>query len=248
MNSISMNKYDIHTHILPGIDDGSPDVDISLILIEELEKQGVSHIALTPHFYTQFFDMSTGFSKNGTTVKEYLDTRDMCLNSLKAEYTGKIKFILGCELHMSENILKAKDLTPFCYQNTNYLLAEMPYNSTFPNDQIEWLRILIKHFDVVPVLAHIERYPVLIKNKALLEQLIDMGCMVQINTQSLYTMFLGKKIVKMINSGYIHFLGSDTHSTMRGCDFAQGYAIIKKHCTEDKIKLFSLNSKKIFGE
>lgn len=243
-----MNKYDIHTHILPSIDDGSPDVDISLILIEELEKQGVSHIALTPHFYTQFFDMSTGFSENGTTVKEYLDTRDMCFNSLKAEYTGKIKFILGCELHMSENILKAKDLIPFCYQNTNYLLVEMPYNSIFPNDQIEWLRILIKHFDVVPVLAHIERYPVLIKNKVLLEQLIDMGCMVQINTQSLYTMFLGKKIVKMINSGYIHFLGSDTHSTMRGCDFAQGYDIIKKHCSEDKIKLFSLNSKKIFEE
>lgn len=248
MNSISMNKYDIHTHILPGIDDGSPDIDISLILLEELEKQGVSHVALTPHFYTQYFDMSTGCSEDGITVKEYLETRDMCMSSLKAEYKGKIKLILGCELHMSENILKAKNLMPFCYQNTNYLLTEMPYNSIFSTNQIEWLRVLIKHFCVVPVLAHIERYPVLLKDKALLERLIDMGCMIQVNTQSLYTIFLGKKIIKMINNGYVHFLGSDTHSTMRGCDFAPGYTVIEKHCKEDRIKSFFVNSKKIFGE
>lgn len=49
-----MNKYDIHTHILPSIDDGSQDIDISIILLNELEGQGVTHLALTPHFYTQY--------------------------------------------------------------------------------------------------------------------------------------------------------------------------------------------------
>ena len=228
--------------------DSSSLEELEFSSLEELEYQGVSHIALTPHFYTQFFDMSTGRSENGMTIEEYFETRDMSLEALKAEYQGRIKLISGCELHMSENVLNAKDLTPFCYQNTNYLLAEMPYNTNFPPNQIEWIRVLIEHFGLVPVLAHIERYPVLIKNRALLEQLIAMGCMVQINTESLYTMFLGRKIVKLINNGYVHFLGSDTHSTMRGCDFAPGYAVIEKHCTEDKINSFAINSKKIFGE
>lgn len=237
-----MNKYDIHTHILPAIDDGAYDVDISLVLLEELERQGVTHIALTPHFYTHRSDMSQ------SSINNFINARQSAFNEIRAVYNGKIKLILGCELHLTENILKTGDISAFCYDGTNYLLTEMPYYSTFPQDEIELLNTLIKTYKVTPVLAHIERYPVLLKNISLLENLIDMGCMTQVNTESFARIFTGKKLAKLINNGYIHALGTDTHSTMRGCDYAQGYDFIEYYCKPDKIKFITENSRKIFGE
>ncbi|MEE0859100.1 MAG: CpsB/CapC family capsule biosynthesis tyrosine phosphatase [Acutalibacteraceae bacterium] len=237
-----MNKYDIHTHILPAIDDGAYDVDISLVLLEELERQGVTHLALTPHFYTQRSDMSQ------SSINKFVSARKSAFDELKAVYNGKIKLILGCELHLTENILKADDISPFCYSGTNYLLTEMPYYSKFPQNEIELLNVLIKHYKVIPVLAHIERYPVLLSNTSLLERLIDMGCITQVNTESFANFFRSKRLVKLINNGYIYALGSDTHSTTHGCDYAKGYNYIEFYCKPDKLEFITENSRKIFGE
>lgn len=236
-----MNKYDIHSHILPGIDDGAEDVDISLVLLEELEKQGVTHLALTPHFYTQLQPLSS------IVVQSFIQEREKAFNLLKDEYGGKIKLILGCELHLTNNILALNDITPFCYNGTSYMLTEMPYNSIFPPNEIELLKVIINTYNVTPVLAHIERYPVLLKNKALLCKLVEMGCMAQINTESLSKIIVGKKLIKLVNEGLVHFVGTDTHSTMRGCDYEAGFSILEKKCLEQAINTVMANSQKLFN-
>lgn len=241
-----MEKYDIHTHILPDIDDGSADIDISLILLEELEEQGVTHVAFTPHFYSQNFDMKIGVSMMGETIEQYLDRRLHCFKMVSNAYEGDMRFTYGCEVYMSENLLEADDLSFFCYRNTNFMLVEMPYDSNFPPEQIEWLNALIHHYRIVPILAHIERYPILIKNPYMLETLVNMGCMAQVNTEGLYTRFLGKKLIKLINMGFVHFIGSDTHSTIRGCDYGRGYRILDKNCPPEVISRIIQNGRMLF--
>ncbi|MCI6007585.1 MAG: hypothetical protein MRZ25_04970 [Ruminococcus sp.] len=236
-----MNKYDIHTHILPAIDDGSQDIDISVVLLEELESQGVTHLALTPHFYTQYSPVTNH------AVKEFVAKRQNAYNLVKSEYSGSIRLILGCELHLTQNLMCLEDITPFCYENGRYMLTEMPYNCTFKSDDIKLLESVINKYGVTPILAHIERYPVLLKDQQLLEKLISMGCMAQVNTESLCKMFVGQKLIKYLNSGLVQFIGTDTHSTVRGCDFAKGYKVISKKCTPNVIENLSNYGKKLFG-
>lgn len=235
-----MNKYDIHTHILPAIDDGSQDIDISVVLLEELESQGVTHLALTPHFYTQYSPVTSH------AVKEFVAKRQNAYNLVKSEYSGSIRLILGCELHLTQNLLSLENITPFCYENSRYILTEMPYNCTFKSDDIKLLESVINKYGVTPILAHIERYPVLLKNQQLLEKLISMGCMAQVNTESLCKMFVGQRLIKYFNSGLVQFIGTDTHSTVRGCDFAKGYKVISKKCTPNVIENLSNYGKKLF--
>lgn len=235
-----MKKYDIHSHILPSIDDGASDIDISLLLLEELENQGVTHLALTPHFYTQYDEVEE-------RLAEFLDAREYLYARLKEEYNGDITLTIGSEVHLSENILFIKNLKDLCYKSTNYMLIEMPYNSNFPDEQIQILSEMINKRKITPVLAHIERYSILLKNKELLVSLKKMGCIMQINTESLNKMFLRKKIIKLINEGFVTVLGSDTHSTMRGCDYDIGFSVIEKNCEKQVIENICNTSKALFS-
>lgn len=234
-----MKKYDVHTHILPSIDDGAEDIDISLLLLEELENQGVTHLALTPHFYTQYDNVEQGFT-------EFLKAREYSYNHLIKHYNGNITLTIGSEVHLSENILSIKNLKDLCYSSTDYMLIEMPYNSTFPSEQIKILSEIINKHKITPVLAHIERYPVLLKNRKLLIRLKKMGCIMQINTESLARVFLKKKILKLINEGFVTTIGSDTHSTMRGCDYGTGFSVIEKHCKKEIIENICKTSEDLF--
>lgn len=235
-----MKKYDIHSHILPSIDDGASDIDISLLLLEELENQGVTHLALTPHFYTQYEDVEN-------RLEEFIEVRECAYNQLKECYSGSLTLTLGAEVHLSENILLIENLKPLCYRSTNYMLIEMPYNSTFPDNELQILSDIINKDKIIPVLAHIERYPALIKNKELLTFLKEMGCIMQINTESLNKLFLKGKILKLIKEGYVTTLGSDTHSTMRGCDYGRGFSVIEKSCNKKIIENICSTSNALFN-
>lgn len=235
-----MKKYDIHSHILPSIDDGASDIDISLLLLEELENQGVTHLALTPHFYTQYEEVEN-------RLEEFIEIREYSYNQLKEHYSGNLILTLGAEVHLSENILLIENLKALCYRSTSFMLIEMPYDSTFPDNEIKILSELINKHKMIPVLAHIERYPVLLKNKNLLTILKEMGCIMQINTESLNKLFLKSKIIKLINEGYVTTLGSDTHSTMRGCDYDRGFSVIEKSCEKQIIENICNTSNALFN-
>jgi protein-tyrosine phosphatase len=234
-----MKKFDIHTHILPSIDDGASDIDIFILLLEALEEQGVTHIAFTPHFYTQYEDIEN-------RLAEFLEAREKAYKLVKENYTGSLTFTVGAEVHLSENILLIENLKDLCYRSTNYLLIEMPYNSSFSDEEIKILKEIISKHKIIPVLAHIERYPVVFKNKELLSQLKEMGCIMQINTESLRGVFSKNKIIKLINEGYVALLGSDTHSTIRGCDYGMGFSVIEKKCKDEVIENICYVSQSLF--
>ena len=117
---------DIHTHILPGIDDGATDKDISLSLLKILEDDGVSDVVLTPHFYSD--------SEN---IEQFIQRRNQAYSELKSVYKGNINLHLGAEVYLSRYIANYDDLTELCIDKTKYILVECPFSMEFSSDIYE---------------------------------------------------------------------------------------------------------------
>ena len=136
---------------------------------------------------------------------------------------------LGAEVYLHESLLNNEDLVPLCYRNTRYMLTELEYDSYFTDAARYRLLRLIEDFGVVPVLAHINRYPFLWKNLSLLEELKKRGCCFQVNVTSLKSFFARKQAIKLYRNGFLDFLGEDVHRSAM--------------TSEEKRKLFSALSK-----
>lgn len=212
-----MKKIDMHTHLLPDIDDGSPDEDISKRLVDILVQQGVTDIALTSHFYS-----------DQESLEGFLGRRENSYSLFKTKKIENVNFYLGSEVFISEKLFNAPSLKEVCYENTNYMLTEFPYSASFEGYSYEMLTHIIKAYNIKPLMAHIERYPALFKDADKIEELIELGCYMQINLSSLSLWKLRKRLLKLIEAGLIHVVGTDTHSFSKGLDYNAGFNLIEK--------------------
>lgn len=197
-------KYDMHTHILHGVDDGARTVEDSLILINRLRRAGVTDICLTPHYYT-----------HKESLSDFVKRRDKAFGELNAHVSDDVKLHLGAEVYVTKYLFSNDDLKSVCYKGTNYMLTEFPYSSTFIGESLVYINKLMNNYGIIPVLAHVERYPYLLKHYSVLEELIDMGVVIQSNACSFADFPLKIKLIKMLKNGYIHIIGSDAHSLNR---------------------------------
>lgn len=231
---LSRPFVDFHTHILPGIDDGSPDRDTSAEMLSCLKGQGVGTVVLTPHFYTDRESLSS-----------FLRRREAAWEALAPvlEQT-EINAVLACEMHFSEYVFNCADLSALCIHN-KFLVTELPYSFVFSEIQIRKIGRLISSYNITPVLAHIERYPELLKNLGLLDQLIEMGCRTQINLGALRSggIRLRKTILALIQSNRVHVIGTDCHNMKsRPPCYGPGIQIIWKRLGEDSVRLLAGNA------
>lgn len=197
--------YDMHSHILPAVDDGAKNVEESLILINRLRKAGVTDICLTPHYYT-----------HKESLSDFLKRRNAAFNELKPYVSEDVRLHLGAEVYVTKYLFSnEEDLKSVCYNGTSYMLTEFPYSSTFEGESMVYMNKLISNYGIKPVLAHVERYPYLMKHLDVLEELIYMGVTVQSNACSFTEFPLKLKLTKMLKKGYIGVIGSDAHSLSR---------------------------------
>lgn len=197
--------YDMHSHILPAVDDGAKNIDESLILINRLKKSGVTDICLTPHYYSHKESMS-----------DFLKRRNAAFEELRACAGDDINLHLGAEVYVTKYLFSSEeDLKAVCYESTNYMLTEFPYSSTFDGETLRYINMLMNNHSIKPVLAHIERYPYLLKHLKVVEDLIYMGVTIQSNACSFREFPLKLKLTKMLKNGYIQVIGSDAHSLKR---------------------------------
>ncbi len=197
--------YDMHTHILPAVDDGAKSIEDSLTLINKLRRAGVSHICLTPHFYT-----------HKESLKEFLERRNRAFTELSSYVSDDVTLHLGAEVYITKYLFSNEDdLKSVCYNGTKFMLTEFPYSSTFEGESMVFINKLINNYGITPVLAHIERYPYLLKHLDVVEELIDMGVIIQSNACSFSEFPLKIRLTKMVKNGYIHIIGSDAHSVNR---------------------------------
>ena len=194
--------YDIHTHILPGIDDGSRSVDMSLEMLKEEVRQGVKGIICTPHFYA-----------DSDTPREFWTRRQRAVESL-AERIGEVEncppIILGAEVHFYSGMSRSESLRNLTLGNTDYILVEMPFrhwNRSF----VQEIRDIGNNLRLQVIIAHLNRY--MDRDRDLLEELMfDTGALIQVNAEAFIDRSSRRKMTRLLKDGKIHFLGSDCHN------------------------------------
>lgn len=203
---------DIHSHLLPGIDDGARTFEDTLRLTKALQGFGVSQFITTPHIIQYVWDNTHEqiLSNKETTVVELEKNKITIPFSAAAEYLMDDQFV---QLFQSHQLLTLKD---------NYVLVEMSYI----NAPIQLYSIL---FDLqvagyIPVLAHPERYLFYHKNFSEYEKLKRAGCLFQLNLLSVVG-YYGAEITKiaeqLLAKGMYTYVGSDVHHDNHIASFEQ---------------------------
>ena len=204
LNEFFPNDFiDIHSHLLPGIDDGAKDLDNSLELIQRMSSYGIKNFITTPHILGDLYPNTPEIIKSKLNeVKSELKKRNINDISIKAaaEYMMDEEFSIILE---REEILTLKD---------NLVLVEMSYFSP-PNNLFDILfQLGLKGYK--PVLAHPERYNSYHKNFRIYQKLKNAGCLFQLNLLSL-TENYGKEVQKtterLLKENMYDFVGTDTH-------------------------------------
>lgn len=229
------NLVDVHSHILPGIDDGSPDVETSLKMIEALQSQGARAIVLTPHYYS-----------DSISYEDFVARRDNALHLLeKSLPPGSPKLIPAAEVYITKYLLNNSNLDALKIGNTNYALIEHPFSCDFSQETYDRLLSLNYDYGIKPILAHIERYPAFMDDGDLLDSYIEMGCIAQVNISSFVvsSRSLRKKLFKYLESGRIHLIGTDCHNlSYRKPDFETGVNAIIKKCGAEAVDVLERNA------
>lgn len=235
---VIQNLIEMHCHIIPGIDDGSQDVETSLQMIARLQEQGAEKIVLTPHYYS-----------NEISLDDFLRQRDKAFNKLMAALPpGSPTLIPAAEVYISDYLMNNDSLKEICIGNTNYALIEHSFSSPFDDKVYDRLTNLYCDFGVRPILAHIERYKALMDGKYTLDDYIEMGCLTQVNISSFAegSRHIRKKLFKLLESGRIHFIGSDCHNlTNRLPEYEEGVQAIQKKLGDAPVRQLIHNANRL---
>ena len=230
---------DIHSHILPGIDDGSRDYEESIEMIRCLADAGVTDIIFTPHYVPDSKWTSTRYKNQRllANVRARLEREKI-----------KINIHLGNEIYINAEILDllaTKAISPLA--DSKYVLVELPMSGEW--DGYEDVLLMIKQAGYKPVLAHPERYHAFQKDYSFITELCNMGILMQCNLGSIIGQY-GRKprktVKKMAKDGLIFCLGSDIHRPRAAADLIKAQVKLGRYYDEAGLKqILDKNPRKI---
>lgn len=193
---------DMHTHILPGMDDGSKDVEMSMNMLRAMAQQGIGQVFATSHYYPV------------ESVRAFLERRDRAarelVGAMEQAKEQLPRICLGAEVAYRPGIGYEEDLKLLCLGKSEYLLLELPF-APWGKDVIRDIRNMVCTRGITPVLAHLERYLKLQKKKTIYE-VLDQGVLVQMNAEALLQPATRWTAGRMLRQGLVHLLGSDCHN------------------------------------
>lgn len=227
---------DFHSHILPEFDDGADNTKVALEMINRSVSMGVTDIVSTSHCYPL----------SNRDILDFLEERESAYKKLSdaANQAGiQLPGIhMGCEVHLTCDLMNFKNIKNLCVGETDYMLLEMP-SSPWNDTTIDNVYKLTIN-GIRPIIAHAERN--LSQKSDLLNSLYDLDVLIQINASSFGVPQLKKFIDKMFASGMIHIIGTDMHnmrSRMPNIDRAEKY--IKKRYGSECWKYLMNNASKV---
>ncbi|MFQ5868598.1 MAG: tyrosine-protein phosphatase [Candidatus Zixiibacteriota bacterium] len=194
---------DLHAHIIPGVDDGAKDLDLSLEMLRQAYDYGVTTVCATPHLCGK--------------VDPQLGRKILCSFDLLKRRTSEdgieIELILGSEIHIQQDLQGWENYPFFTYDdNKKYLLLELPLG-ILPAD-LETVVFDLRMEGLVPIVAHPERNIVTDSHFLKMERLRDLGALLQVNSGSLLG-YGGKRLKKiterLVRTGLATLVASDAH-------------------------------------
>lgn len=194
---------DIHTHIIPGIDDGSKTIEETFELLKEAQKEGFTDIILTPHYIKEYYETNTNI-------------RNYWVNSLQ-EALNKLN--INVNVHIGNEIYVCEDMDKLifrnevsCLNNSKYVLFELPMNSNVT--YLEEIIFKLSNLDKIPIIAHPERYSFVEQDINFIKKLHEKGVLFQANYGSilgLYGEHAKKTVIKLLKENLIDFVATDVH-------------------------------------
>lgn len=191
---------DIHSHILPGLDDGPKAFDISLSMVRMARQANTTDIVATPH-------ANASYRYDPDRISELI-------GQLQSAVEAGIKIHRGCDFHLSpQNIQTAlEDPRRFAVNGLSYLLVEFPELSLFQG--IEHVFNDLRSVGLTPIVTHPERNQHLAADIPRLKRWVERGIPLQITAQSLLGKFgpePARWCMQMLKEGHVHFVASDAH-------------------------------------
>lgn len=209
---------DFHSHCLPDLDDGAADVATSVAMLRASAAQGVERVAATPHFYVGQHDAALFFKERQRAyedIKPYLDEK-------------MPEVLLGAEVLIREGISRY-DLSPFCLQDTNILLVEMPFMAP-PIWLYEELENIVNRQGLTLMYAHLDRYLSWYSHGDF-EMLMDMpDSIMQVNADSIADKKYFGSLLRHLPDTRRMVMGSDMHNMVhRSPRIGQAVKVLSKH-------------------
>lgn len=199
---LSELQTDVHSHLIPGIDDGAKTMEDTIEMLLKFQELGFKKVITTPHILSDLYPNTPEIIVDGYhNVKEELQKLDL-----------NIGFEVAAEYFYDDHFIKEIERDTVLKFNQNHVLFEFSFHSK--PLQVNELLFKIQSKGSVPVLAHYERYAFCIGNMKMAEELREKGCLIQINLNSLtghYGPAIKKTAESLIKNKLVNLVGTDCH-------------------------------------
>lgn len=228
---------DFHSHILPGIDDGSASVEESIAMLRMEASQGIRRVVATPHFYARY-----------ETPERFLEKRDQAelrLRRALAEHPGLPEIGVGAEVYFFRGMSESDFLPRLTIRKKRCILIEMP-PAPWTEDFYRELTAIREKQGLIPIIAHIDRYIAPFRTHGIPQRLAELPVMVQANAGFFLDKGTSAMALRMLKNGQVHLLGSDCHDvTRRKPDMGAAVRLIEKKLGRETILRIRENEKHI---
>lgn len=210
---------DFHSHILPGIDDGSRSVEESIALLRKEAEQGVSHVVATPHFYPQHDSPDHFLEKRAEA--------EAILREEMRKHSDLPTLSVGAEVYFFHGISDSDAISRLTIDQKRCILIEMPWAS-WTDAMFQELEGLYNKQNLLPVVAHVDRYLGRFRTYGIPDRLAQMPVLVQANAEFFLNKATSAMALRLLKKDQIHLLGSDCHNlTSRKPNLMEALATIE---------------------
>lgn len=224
---------DLHSHVLPKMDDGSASPEESAAMLRLSRSQGVTHQVATPHFYA-----------HRDNPERFLARRTESRANIPYDPQTMPQLLLGAEVAYFGGMSGCDALIPLQIGDSGLILVEMPFapwSKRIIDDVLD-----LQQLGLRPVLAHVDRYTGASQFFAYRDALEAQGALFQCNADAFFPMF--SKFTKLLKRGQIHFLGSDAHNlSSRAPQLDKAAKILSKKVGADVLEEMNHAAKRLLG-
>ncbi len=233
-----MTFADIHSHVLPGLDDGAPSFDVVMQMLRIAHQSGTRMLAATPHMFLPPYnnnDVVAVYDAFAETVRELWRRSHLP----EFSFLQELSLHLGSENYLSPEFLEAlEQRRVLTLHGSRYLLLEFPSYLSFEMLASAVDRIALA--GLVPVLAHVERYTPFLERPGRLAELVRRGCVGQLNGSSLLRLAgrsRRKTALSFLRKGMVQVIASDAHDgRLRTPDLGSVYGVLREKFPHHRIQ------------
>ena len=233
-----MEIIDFHSHVLPGIDDGSASLEESIALLQAERNQGISHVVATPHFYPMYDDPNRFFSDRAEAEKTLRRELEV--------WPDLPELSVGAEVYFFHGISQSDVLEGLTIGGNRCILIEMP-GSPWTDAMYRELEQISERRGLIPVVAHVDRYISPFRTHGIPDRLAKLPVLVQANASFFLRSSTRSLALKLLRQDKIHLLGSDCHNlSTRPPLLGDAVEVIRQRLGEEPLERICAYQKALF--